>query len=152
MLANKTKYAIKAMICLAREHGRGPQLISSLAQREQLPQKFLEAILLELRNAGWLESKKGRGGGYQILQSPRNITLGDIVRLMEGPLAPLACVSQTAYQRCADCADELTCGLRMVMRGVRDETARILDGTTLQDVIEQEDRARQRTGAVMFQI
>ena len=140
MLSRKSKYALKAAIALAREFGQGPVLISDLAQRERIPRKFLELILLELRNKGILQSRKGKGGGYFVAREPAHVTLGEILRVVEGPLAPIPCVSKTAYLRCLDCreentCEENTCGVRMVMKDVRDATARILDSTTLADVL-----------------
>jgi len=137
MLSQKAKYGLKALLALATEYGRGPILISDLAQREGIPKKFLESILLELKNHGILQSKKGQGGGYQLAKSPAAISLGRVIRIMDGPLAPLPCASETAYRRCDECVDETTCGIRMVMREVRDATARILDGTSLADVIQR---------------
>jgi Rrf2 family protein len=137
MLSHKSKYALKAMIVLAKEYGQGPVLIADIARREEIPRKFLELILLELRNRGILQSKKGKGGGYFLGRSPHKITLGEVLRDIEGPLAPIGCVSQTAYARCEDCRHERTCGIRMVMKDVRDATAKILDSTTLADVIKR---------------
>lgn len=134
MLSKKTKYALKAMQYLARRRSDGPVLIAEIAKREGIPQKFLEAILLELKKEGFLDSRKGKGGGYFLAQPPEGVTLGAVVRKMEGPLALLPCVSQMSYRRCEECEDERTCGLRMVMKDVRDRTAEILDTTTLADV------------------
>lgn len=137
MLSHKSKYALKAALVLAKEYGQGPVLISDIAQREGIPRKFLELILLELRNRGVLQSKKGKGGGYFLGRPPNKLTLGEILRDTEGPLAPIGCVSQFAYIRCQDCRDEKTCGIRMVMKDVRDATAKILDATTLADVLKR---------------
>jgi len=137
VLSHKSKYALKAALVLAKEYGQGPVLISDIAQREAIPRKFLELILLELRNRGVLQSKKGKGGGYFLGRPPSKVTLGEILRDTEGPLAPIGCVSQFAYVRCEDCRDERTCGIRMVMKDVRDATARILDSTTLADVLKR---------------
>jgi Rrf2 family protein len=137
MLCNKTKYALKALQVLAKEYGQGPVLISEIARRENIPAKFLELILLELKNRGILQSKKGKGGGYFLVRSPQSVTVGQIVRLMEGPLALLPCVSRTSYMRCRECRDERTCGIRIVLKDVRDATARILDSTTLADVLKR---------------
>jgi Rrf2 family protein len=137
MLSHKSKYALKAAIVLAKEYGQGPVLISDIAQREAIPRKFLELILLELRNRGILQSKKGKGGGYFLGRPPQKVTLGEILRDIEGPLAPIGCVSHTGYVRCQDCRDERTCGIRMVMKDVRDATAKILDATTLADVLKR---------------
>ena len=141
MLSKKTKYGLRALLLLAREYGHGPLLISELAQREGIPKKFLELILLELKNEGMLQSKKGRGGGYSLSKSPDRITLGHVIRALGGPLAPVPCVSQTAYQKCEECRDEMTCGIRLVMKDVRDATARILDGTTLAEVLRRMESA-----------
>jgi Rrf2 family protein len=135
MLSKKSKYALKAVTVLAKEYGQGPVLISDIAQREGIPRKFLELILLELRNQGILQSKKGKGGGYFLGRPPRQISVGQIVRILDGPLAPLPCVSKTAYMRCRECRDERTCGIRMVMKELRDATAKILDSTTLADML-----------------
>jgi Rrf2 family protein len=131
MLSKKSKYAIKALLALA-EHGPGaPLTIGELAAQERIPKKFLEAILLALRNHGLLQSRKGQLGGYLLARDPSTVMLGQIVRLFDGPLAPVPCASQTAYVPCADCADEATCGVRLAMKEVRDATARILDHTSL---------------------
>jgi Rrf2 family protein len=135
MLTKKTKYALKALIHLAAQDPERTVLIAEIARDENVPHKFLEMILLELKRQGILESRKGPGGGYRLGRPPGQISLGRVIRLMDGPLAPLPCVSETAYRRCEDCNDENTCEIRRVMKMVRDETARILDGTTLADVI-----------------
>jgi len=137
MLSKKTKYALKAMMVLAKEYGQGPVLISEIARREVVPQKFLELILLELKNQGILQSKKGKGGGYFLGRPPQQISIGHVIRVLDGPLAPLPCVSRTAYMRCSECLDERTCGIRMVMKEVRDATAKILDSTTLADMLKR---------------
>ena len=135
MLTRKTKYALKALVVLGEEYGEKPVLISDLARRERIPKKFLELILLDLRNLGILRSKKGRGGGYSLAKAPREIRIGSVVRAFDGPLAPVACASQTAYAKCDDCRDERTCAVRALMTEVRDSTARILDGTTLDSML-----------------
>jgi Rrf2 family protein len=134
MLSKKSKYGLKALLVLADEAGRGPIQTSELAEREGLPKKFLEAILLELKRHGLLQSKKGRGGGYVLGRQPADITVGQVIRVLEGPLALIPCVSQTAYMKCEECVDERTCGIRLAMKEVRDATARILDNTTLADL------------------
>ena len=137
MLSNKTKYALKALQVLAKEYGQGPILISEIARRENIPAKFLELILLEMKNQGILQSKKGKGGGYFLARPPHSVTVGQIVRMIDGPLAPLPCVSRTSYMRCRECRDERSCGIRLVMKDVRDATAKILDSTTLADVLSR---------------
>ena len=141
MLTRKSKYGLKALLVLAEEADRGPMLISELADRQRLPKKFLEAILLELKRAGLLHSKKGKGGGYVLGRKPTEITVGQVIRVLEGPLALTPCVSQTAYRRCDECLDEQACGVRLAMKEVRDATARILDNTTLAGLNAQVARA-----------
>jgi len=135
MITRKTKYALSALVHLARRAKNGPVLISDLAEKERIPKKFLEVILLDLKRHGILQSKKGKGGGYSLGRPAELIRLGQIIRLMDGPLAPLPCVSETAYQPCDDCVNEATCGIRLVMKEVRDSAARILDNTTLADIV-----------------
>lgn len=141
MLSKKSKYGLKAALYLAARQGQGPVAIPELADREGIPRKFLELILLELKNRGLLQSKKGKGGGYFLDKSPRDITLGQIIRALDGPLALLPCVSQTAYRPCDECRTPQLCGIRMVFQEVRDGTARILDGTSLADVLERVSEA-----------
>lgn len=144
MLSKKSKYGLKAMLLLAREYGQGPVLVSDVAQREDIPKKFLELILLDLKHSGVLESKKGKGGGYFLRRPPSKISMGQIIRVLDGPLALIPCVSQTAYMKCDECRDEQTCGVRLAMKEVRDATARILDGTTLADVNKRVDAQTSR--------
>lgn len=141
MLTQKTKYALRALTLLAEEYDQGPMLISDIADRGSIPKKFLEQILLALNKRGILRSRKGRGGGYSLGRPPDRVSLGEVIRVLDGPLAPLPCVSQTAYRKCDDCDDEKTCGIRIVMSQVRDETARILDGTTFADVLAASRRS-----------
>jgi Rrf2 family protein len=140
MITRKTKYALSAMVYLARKSASGPVLISDLAHDERIQQKFLEAILLDLKKQGFLQSKRGRGGGYELAKPSKLIRMGQIIRLMEGPLAPIPCVSVTAYQPCDDCINEAACGIHVVMKQVRDATAKILDNTTLADVVSATNR------------
>jgi Rrf2 family protein len=140
MLSNKAKYAIKALLRLADEHEGEPMRIADLARMEQIPPKFLEFILLGLKNNGILQSRKGKGGGYSLARDPADIYLGQIIRMFDGPLAPVPCASQTAYVRCADCRNEAVCGVRLAMKEVRDATARILDGTSLASLRRKVDR------------
>jgi Rrf2 family protein len=137
MLSMKAKYALRALLRLAEEYGKGPVLIADLAEREHIPKKFLELILLDLKNKGILHSKKGKGGGYFLGKPPEALAIGQVIRLLDGPLAPLPCVSQIAYRKCEECPDEKTCGIRLVMKQVRDATAEILDGTSLASLLRQ---------------
>ncbi len=149
MISKKTKYALKALIYLAWEYDKGPILISDLAKEERIPKKFLELILLTLKNHGILQSKKGKGGGYYLGKHPREISMGQAIRILEGPLAPVPCVSETAYAQCDECDNEQTCGIRLVMKGVRDAIAGILDGTSLADVLEQIGKAEEQQKGVL---
>lgn len=142
-LTKRGEYGLKALIDLAaQEDPQAATQIKDIAQRQQIPVKFLEQILLTLRNAGVLRSRAGVGGGYYLAKPPNEITLGQIVRVLDGPLAPIPCVSQMAYERCV-CADEATCGLRLAMLDVRNAIADILDQTTLADVSTRVERAQQ---------
>lgn len=152
-MAKKTKYGLLALLSLAREVEGNPVLIADLAAREDMPRKFLETILLELKRAGFLGSRKGKGGGYFLARRPDQVTLGEVLRVLEGPLAPVPCVSRSAHQRCEDCRDEDTCGIRLVMQDVRDAVARILDHTTLAAVNARSDQAaRQARNIIDFTI
>jgi Rrf2 family protein len=131
MLSQKCKYALQALLVLARENSDELLLVSDIAERENLPKKFLEAILLELNRNGLVRSRRGRGGGYALAKPADLITFGQVVRIVDGPLAPLSCVSVNYYRRCDDCRDEQTCEIRKVMRRVRDAIAHELDGTSL---------------------
>ena len=135
MLSQKCKYALQALLVLARENSDELVLVSEIAERENLPKKFLEAILLELNRNGLVRSRRGRGGGYALAKPADLITFGQVVRIMDGPLAPLPCVSVNYYRRCEDCKDEQSCAIRKVMRRVRDAIAGELDGTSLADVL-----------------
>ena len=118
-----------------------------------LPKKFLESILLELRNKGILGSKKGKGGGYFLARAPGVISVGEIIRALDGPMAPVPCVSQTAYRTCEECENEATCGIRAAMQDVRDATAQILDRESLADVLRREESlARKKNNAVSYAI
>ena len=142
MLTRKSKYGLKALLVLAEDPDHRPVLISQLAERQRLPRKFLEAILLELKRHGLLHSKKGKGGGYFLSRPASEITVGQVIRVLDGPLALIPCVSQTAYRKCDECVDEQTCGIRLAMKAVRDATAQILDNTSLAALNAQVDLAR----------
>jgi Rrf2 family protein len=135
MMAKKAKYGLHALIYLTKKQSQGPVLIADLAAAENIPKKFLELILLDLKKHGILESKKGKGGGYMLAKPPKAINLGQVLRILDGPLAPVGCVSQTAYKRCDECQHEDTCAIRLVMKDVRDAISNILDKTTLEDVV-----------------
>lgn len=142
MISKRTKYALKALLALCERNDGEPMRIAELAAQENIPKKFLEGILLLLRNHGLLQSRKGQGGGYLLAKPARDIYLGQVVRLLDGPLAPVPCASETAYVPCDDCEDEAACGVRLAMRDVRDATARILDSTSLAALRRRVDRIR----------
>lgn len=134
MLTQRSRYALRALIFIARAEGVAPVPISTIAADQRLPRKFLEIILLELKNGGLVTSFRGKMGGYRLAKPASEISFGEIIRLIEGPLALVPCVSVSAYQRCADCFEEATCVIRKVMLVVRDQTAAILDNTSLADL------------------
>jgi Rrf2 family protein len=144
-LSKRGEYGLRAMITLAEAATKGdsPAMmqIKEISQREQISPKFLEQILLTLKNAGLLHSKMGIGGGYYLARPANEITLGQIFRVLDGPVAPIKCVSQMAYESCG-CPDEQTCGLRLVMSDVRNAIADILDNTSLADIREQQSIVR----------
>jgi Rrf2 family protein len=141
MLPMKSRYALKALVYLARHQADGPVLIADIAEAEAIPRKFLEAILLELRNHGILASRRGKGGGYTLRLDAAAINLGDVIRTLTGPLAPLPCLSKTAYQRCVECTDEATCAVRLLMSDVHAATVRIIDATTLEQLVSRVNAA-----------
>jgi Rrf2 family protein len=131
MLTVKAKYALKAMIDLAAQETGRPVFIADIAQRQDIPRRFLENILVELKRAGLVRSTRGKNGGYALARPPGDISFAEIIRVSDGPLALAPCASRTAYRRCDDCPDEATCALREVLIAVRDSTAAILEATTL---------------------
>jgi Rrf2 family protein len=133
MLSKKTQYAFQALMYLSHEYEKGPVLIADIARKKRIPLKFLENILLELKKAGILESKKGKGGGYYIKQHPSKTSIAAVVRIVNGPISMLPCVSLYFYEHCQNC-DEKNCGLHDMMEGVRDATLNILENRTLNDL------------------
>lgn len=140
MISKKTKYAIKALLHLAKNYGKGPILIGTLSKQEKIPKKFLEAILLDLRKQGILGSKMGAGGGYYLIKKPAEVFLSQVLRSTGGPIALIPCVSLNFYERCDDCIDETICGIRDVMIEVRDASLKILSTTTLEDILQREEK------------
>lgn len=138
MLSKKTKYALHALTYLAKKNANEPTLILEIAENSRIPRKFLESILLDLKKQGILNSKMGKGGGYFLRQTPAQIQISTIIRLFNGPIALLPCVSLNYYQRCDECTDEKTCGLNKVFIDVRNETLRILENKSIQDIVNQE--------------
>jgi Rrf2 family protein len=134
MLSKKSQYAFKALTYLAEKYDGGPVLISEISKKKKIPLKFLENILLELKKAGILDSKKGRGGGYFLKKEPSKINVANVIRLVNGPIAMLPCVSLYFYERCKNC-DEKHCGLHDMMIQVRDASLNILENRTLKDLL-----------------
>ena len=131
MLSQKAKYALRAMLALAEAWEGEALQIADIAERHRLPKRFLEQILLDLKHHGLVMSKRGKNGGYALIRPPSQITFAQIVRIIDGPLAPLACLSRMAYQRCDECVDERACAIRRVYAEVHEATTRVLEGTTL---------------------
>lgn len=142
MLSKKAKYAFKALEYIARHNDRSPLFISEIAEKQRIPRKFLELILLELKKEGVLGSRLGKQGGYYLEMPASEITFGRIVRLIDGPIAMLPCVSTKEYKPCADCKDEKTCGLRHILARAREATTGILDQVTISDMLASEDILR----------
>ncbi len=138
MLSKKTKYAINALVYLAKKPPKQPVLISEIAEKEHIPKKFLETILLDMRNAGILNSKKGKGGGYYLIKKPEEVNLAEIIRYFDGAIGLLPCVTHKYYEKCDECVDENTCGIRMAFLQIRNETVELLKKDTLQKLIENE--------------
>lgn len=140
MLSKKTKYAIHALIHLAKKYGNEPVHIQTIAEKEHIPKKFLEAILIDLKNNGILASQQGRSGGYYLKVHPRDVHLAKIVRLFDGAIGLLPCVTHVYYEPCEECDDEETCSVRDVFKRVRDATVEILKASTLEEMINLEKR------------
>jgi Rrf2 family protein len=136
MLTKKGKYGLKALVHLAGLGAGESALVSNIAEANGIPKKFLDAILGELRNAGFVFSKKGKGGGYMLAKPPEDITIGSVIRCLDGPLAPLPCASRYSYRPCDDCADQASCAVRLMMVEVREAIAGVLDERTLADMRE----------------
>ncbi len=135
MLSKKTKYGLKALTYLASQQESTPVQISGIAQHENISQKFLESILLSLRKTGFLGSKKGKGGGYYLIKDPKDILMTDVMRVLEGPIAMVPCVSLNFYEKCDDCPDEAGCSVHRLMLEVRDSALEVYRSRTLADLI-----------------
>ena len=138
MLTKKGKYGLKAMVFLASLKPGESIQVADIAEANNIPKKFLDAILSELRNARYLNSRKGKGGGYMLARPAEEIIVGDVIRVLDGPLAPIQCASRTAYRRCDDC-HEAGCEVRLIMLDVREAIAKVLDNRTLADMRELTD-------------
>ena len=135
MLSKKTKYGLKALTYMARHQDEFPVQIATIAESENISHKFLESILLTLKKAGILGAKKGKGGGYYLFKQPSEIQMTDVIRVLEGPIAMLPCVSLNYYEKCDDCPDENTCSINKLMVQVRDNTLKVLRNNTLSDLV-----------------
>ena len=142
LLSKKSTYGLKALMNMARNAERGQVLISELAAEENIPKKFLEAILLALKNGGILTSRIGKGGGYTLAAAPRSLTVGRVIRILEGDLAPVSCLGETNPVRCEECDDEASCGIRLVMADVQSAMNSVLDTVTLAEMVERSEAAR----------
>jgi Rrf2 family protein len=142
MLSQKARYALHALIVLASHGGKQPMLIADIAEEANLPRKFLEQILVELKKRGIVQSLRGRSGGYLLGRAPRDISFAEVIRAIDGPLALSPCVSATAYHKCADCEDEETCAIRKVLMAARDATAEILESRTLASALAGRRKVR----------
>ncbi|MET0592060.1 MAG: Rrf2 family transcriptional regulator [Polyangiaceae bacterium] len=142
MISKKAKYGLLAMMRLAREYGRGPVLIADLAAEEGIPKKFLEFILLELKQKGMLQSKKGKGGGYLLARHPEEISAGVVLRALDGSLTPIGCVGEPDAMPCAECTNPASCRIRALMREVNDAQRSILDATTLDQLAKSDGEPR----------
>lgn len=134
MLSKKTKYGLKALTYIARSEGDAPVQIGEISKNENIPQKFLESIMLTLKNSGFLGSKKGKHGGYYLRKLPNDIIMADVMRVLEGPIAMVPCVSLNFYEKCDDCPDEHACSVHKLMIQVRDNTLSVLRENTLADL------------------
>jgi Rrf2 family protein len=142
MISKKTKYAINALVKLAKEYNKGPILIREISDSENIPLKFLEAILRELKNAGILNSKMGKGGGYYLIKHPDEVHLATVIRLFDGAIGMIPCVTYRYYEPCLECQDEETCGIRSVFKEIRDETVQLLKKATLSEIINRESELK----------
>jgi Rrf2 family protein len=141
MISQKAKYALRALAALARADGRRPMLIAEIAEQQKIPKKFLEQILLEMKHRGFVMSKRGKEGGYLLLKPAGEITFGEILRMIDGPIAPLPCLSQTAYRRCDDCLSEQECEIRHVFARVAEVTREVLFSATIADTLNERNPA-----------
>ncbi|WP_224703957.1 RrF2 family transcriptional regulator [Devosia aquimaris] len=139
MISQKAKYALRALVSLARIPRGETMMIGEISKAQAIPKKFLEQILLELKRAGFVASRRGRSGGYELLRAPEEIMFGEVLRLIDGPIAPLPCLSKIAYRKCEDCRDEGSCEIRHVFERVTLATRAVLDTTTLADSLRLEE-------------
>ena len=148
MLSKKAQYAIYALVNLARKYNQGPVLIKTIAKEEKIPRKFLESILIELKNLGLVNSKKGKGGGYYLINHPKEINMAFITRNFNGALGLIPCACIVSYESCAHCADENICAIKKVFRELRDKTANYLENVSLAKLLEMEKRLKQNSDSL----
>jgi Rrf2 family protein len=147
MLSQKAKYALKALFVLGEHQGTDPVMIAEIAEKANVPRKFLEQILLEMKRRGIVHSVRGKFGGYALGRKPEDISFAEVLRVVDGPLALSPCASRTAYRKCDDCDDETTCAIRRVLLNVRDATAEILEAHTLAHALADRKSGRRRKRA-----
>ena len=138
MLSKKAKYALKALEYIAKHNDEAPILIAEISKKQNIPKKFLETILLELKRDGILQSRKGKHGGYLLHKKPKDINIGHIIRLIDGPIALVPCVSYKFYHPCSECENEATCGLHYAMKQLREASNKILDRFSLAEIVRKE--------------
>jgi len=136
MISQKAKYALRALVALAKQPPGKPTFISEIAESQSIPKKFLEQILLDLKHHGLVASRRGKAGGYGLLRPADTISFGEVLRIVDGPIAPLPCLSKIAYRRCEDCKEEASCEVRRVFAQVADATRGVLDRTTIAEALE----------------
>jgi Rrf2 family protein len=149
VLTKKGKYGLKAMVHLAQAEPGRPVPVLDISEKQRIPKKFLDSILCELRNAGFVQSRMGKGGGYSLARPACDITVGELVRAIDGPLAPVPCASKTRYRRCDDCSDENTCAVRRIMQRAQEALSNVLDNCSLQ---EMRDRVNRSEEALFYDI
>ena len=147
MISQKARYAFKALIALSGMPAQECRQARDIAESERIPQSFLEQILLELRRAGLVASRRGRDGGHYLLKDPAAISFGEVLRLIDGPVAPLSCLSRTAYRRCSDCKDEKACVMRRGFGRAYDAQLQVLEQTSIADACADENRPRRASSA-----
>jgi Rrf2 family protein len=151
MISRKGKYAIRALLYLAGQSASVPVSVEQIASAEGISRKFLESIMLDLKLSGLVRSSRGKKGGYTLQRTPARITIGQIIRAVDGSIAPVPCVSATSYAPCEDCPEESTCAVRLVMLEVREAISRVIDLKTL-EALQEETAARSPHGSLTFQI
>jgi Rrf2 family protein len=146
MISQRARYAFKALIVLGRAGKGAGMQIRDIALKEQIPRKFLEQILLTLKAGGLITSRRGRDGGYALLKNPEDISLGGVLRMIDGPIAPLPCLSRTAYRKCDDCPSEELCAVRAGFAEAYDASLRVLEATTIAQAIKATERKPKKRG------